>query len=236
MREDMAKVIVERPRWGGGIKTPKGSRRVLQRIPLDELPARIGMGKIWRKCSKSLNENLAPLRRFLASKVGQPWNDVNSELRERIHVKSAVQLHIWQHVEGYVCLHPLEVEGQWTNERGYAMREPFFVNPRTGLLCRTERYGKHWRGEVKSSKYVIRIDDLNQYRKINGIWYELQLQLLPWNRAGLRDVVFNEPCIKIERCLQRFYHGPYYAVSKRQLNTKEIRTLVKKLTATAVAR
>ncbi|MDR3450780.1 MAG: hypothetical protein P4M15_13725 [Alphaproteobacteria bacterium] len=67
MREDMARVIVEHPR----IK-PRNNRKG-RRLKSEDLPKHEGM----RRCNglrggrKELNENLAPLRRYLESQVGR---------------------------------------------------------------------------------------------------------------------------------------------------------------------
>ena len=76
MREDMARVIVERPRKGG--HRSRGSRRQ----EYEDLPAHEGMRRPWavRGDEKELNENLAPLRRYLARQVGRPWSKVYSEI------------------------------------------------------------------------------------------------------------------------------------------------------------
>lgn len=70
MREDMFKVIVERPRWGCGhaekLRMPRDNRGYLSF-------ARAGK-------SKRLNENLNPLIRFIRGKVGRPRNQVHGEI------------------------------------------------------------------------------------------------------------------------------------------------------------
>ena len=82
MRSDMFKVIVERPRWGAShASSPKLKRtkdRTLKHIghkrhAFENAPY-----------TKSLNENLAPLVRFLRSRRGQPWDSVFSEICERL--------------------------------------------------------------------------------------------------------------------------------------------------------
>lgn len=63
MRADMNKVIVERPRGGRGY--PQRSERFARNV--EDWPSRA------RKChykTKYLNENLAPLKRYLRSQVG----------------------------------------------------------------------------------------------------------------------------------------------------------------------
>lgn len=102
MREDMAKVIVERPR----IK-PWNARKG-RCMNLDDLPSHEGMrrGNAWRGDRKELNENLAPLRRYLAKQVSRPWNKVYSEIAARLRVDSAVQQHVRDHLRDFVALAP----------------------------------------------------------------------------------------------------------------------------------
>jgi len=77
MRKDMYKVIVERPRRG----KERDSLACQLRGDLDG-PPRLGMraGYGYRE----LNENLAPLRRYLHTQVGRPWGKVFSEICARI--------------------------------------------------------------------------------------------------------------------------------------------------------
>ena len=83
MQTDMAKVIVERPRCGGQ-RSRKGRIRNFELLPTKE-----GMQRRWTD-QKYLNENLAPLRRFLASRVGQRWDAVYAEINEQLAPRNAV--------------------------------------------------------------------------------------------------------------------------------------------------
>src|SRR5262245_62448206 len=87
MRPDMAQVIIERPRGGQRYKTPKGSRRRLQR-GLDDGPRREGIKRVWGAGTKWLSEHLAPLRRFLLGQVGRPWDHVFAEICQHLRVDS----------------------------------------------------------------------------------------------------------------------------------------------------
>src|SRR5688572_30014619 len=131
MREDMAKVIVERPRKRGGLKYPRGSVRGVDRMPLDDWPKRRGIRRPWqeRHAEKFLNENLAPLRRFLQSNVGRPWDKVYGEICQRINRSSAVQLHIWQHLSDFVCTNAHEIEGYVGRRFHGRLWHDFYVDP-----------------------------------------------------------------------------------------------------------
>src|SRR4051794_11647731 len=110
MRADMAKVIVERPRYGSrDAGMAKGYKRKLQRISTDELPIREGMKKRSGGGTKSLNEHLGPLRRYLDSQVGRSWNKVFAEICAHINRNSAVQDHVRDHIDDYVVLRVVEI-------------------------------------------------------------------------------------------------------------------------------
>jgi hypothetical protein len=73
MRWDMFKIIVERPRrYGLGGWTRGRPPRNVQDAPCYE-----GMRRRYSDYErKELNENLAPLRRYLVRQVGRPWNKI----------------------------------------------------------------------------------------------------------------------------------------------------------------
>src|SRR6476660_1466738 len=103
MRKDMDKVIVERPRLGSRANNDdKGALKRRQRAIGNEelLPKRSSTARGRRNNYKSLNEHLAPLRRFLNSRVGRNWDKVYAEIRERINPDSTQQMHILQHLVG----------------------------------------------------------------------------------------------------------------------------------------
>jgi hypothetical protein len=232
MRYDMAKVIVERPRLGGGMRYPRTRRIEGSRIPLEESRNHQGMRRPWMKGNaKNLNENLSPLRRFLQANVGRRWDKVYSEVCERINRDSAVQFHVWQHLMMDVCTDPHvvrgEVGGGWRNSFRYYR---FYVDPRCGLLRENATWRSRWDfGKPEETKPVnrVRIDDSHEYRMIDGIWYELELaNLTDGSRVydmGLRafypDVTSGD--------LVRFYGRRVYAIRKRQLNSKEIHQILK---------
>jgi hypothetical protein len=172
---------------------------------------------------KGLSENLAPLRRYLQSQVGRPWNKVYSEVCERINPNSAVQLHIWQHLIHYVCTNPYVISG----EVGKGWRwYPFVVDPRTGLLRENpkRRRGSMAKKPVPDADRVT-VDGQHEYRRLNGLWFELRLAPVPLGR-DVFDMAMRQNVRLIPDSLLRSNYGAMvYTASKRQLNKREIRTL-----------
>jgi hypothetical protein len=101
----------------------------------------------FRGQTKSLNENLAPLRRFLERRVGRPWNSVWSEMREFLSPSSTVHNHVFIHVWQFVERNPVIIDGIPHRPEASGPRRDkywplsnyrchgFYVCPRTGLLC-----------------------------------------------------------------------------------------------------
>lgn len=142
MRKDMAKIIVERPRGGSPGWARRGRTRIVEDDDGTPLPARSPVRERPQR-TKYLNENLAPLRRYLGKQVGRPWSKVHAEICENLRPTSTVQQHVRDHVEDYVAfrthmaggvVHALpRFGGPQPMSKDY---RPFFVHPKTGLLKR----------------------------------------------------------------------------------------------------
>lgn len=145
MRDDMFKVIVERPRWGRkyaaksklrydkcpGRKHATGRRQVLEH----------------RGYTKQLNENLAPLKRYLNKQVGRPWNKVYSEISEKLDAGSTVKQHVRDHLTDFILVKvSLDRSGGFiaSNHFGRPLSPDqwwaeLYVDPRDGLIKRTDK-------------------------------------------------------------------------------------------------
>jgi hypothetical protein len=232
MREDMSKVIVERPRHGGGVRFPRYRER--GQSDFDRLPRCEGIQRPWARtsCQKDLNENLAPLKRYLRSNVGRPWRKVFGDIRERINMDSAVQFHIWQHVQQYVCLEAIKLDGMWFDQRGMPARSDFVVDARNGLLRENsnETLWKQWKNKSRERRREQEIERSEMergygYREIDGIWYEVKFSRIPTHGQTFYDVVRRELILSGSAQARRDFAPGYYASNKRQLNSKEIRQL-----------
>ena len=198
MREDMFKVIVERPRnrWvkRNGSHYPRGELKNEFGGELEDAPRTQGYGHRYHE--KNLNENLAPLKRYLNRQVGRPWDKVYSELAEHLRLDNAVQRHVFEHVGDFVYIRTrLDAEGRvWGQGRrygpptqltsgpgarkleSYPRREALYVHPRTGLLCKVEAEPR--RRDVQQDPDLRVIDDNTQLHRIEGIWYRIDLAKL----------------------------------------------------------
>ena len=258
MRADMAKVIVERPRLNGHAIV-KGENRRMNRIGLENLERRESIRARWTRNlgydRKELNENLNPLERFLATRVGQLWDKVYSEICERINRNSPVQLHIWQHIWDFVERDVIMVDGLPRLNRCHysflksedwgSIYSPFYIHPVTGLLLKNESYReKKYRQEKNVSPYTV--VDGHYYRTLDGIWYEVTLTPLrekkrdprmSWSMMGViaspeaYDYCLRKPVLSLGVGDLVEFHGRIdgkivYASHKRQLGKREIRRLI----------
>lgn len=212
MRSDMAQVIVERPRRGHRLGYPRGFLARFAR-DLESAPSRESMGRGYGQ--KGLNENLAPLVRFLRSRVGRPWSAVFSEISERISVSSAVQKHVVDHLRDFVSVRTWEADGAiWTLEGWSGVQRveargrhaQFYVCPRTGLLLEAPRRRPQ---PPKPDPDRRILDRSTELRRLAGVWY--LVQLADTNPGGSWDA--------LERA---WVTAPRHAKHKRQLGKREL--------------
>lgn len=186
MREDMSRVIVERPRLGGG-KARKGRRRAM-----DELPSHEGMRRphMVSRSPKMLNENLSPFRRYLEKQAGRPWNKVYSEIASQLKADSTVQKHVLDHLRDFVAIRPqrrryqLFALGGDREQCDELWRQILYVDPKDGILKRTDRLPearaltRNRRPTPKPLERVPVAPD-RELRCLKGVWYEIRLAPLP---------------------------------------------------------
>lgn len=237
MRKDMFKVIVERPRsnsrWADSMSRRARERHELANILKndwsdDEVENSKGLShelnthepmKNRYDSSKSLNENLAPLFRFLEKSVGRPWDEVYSEVREHLRMDSAVQLHVVQHLNWTVTEatymgedgHVYATDRSWSRNYNaldlpapYSMHS-YYVHPETKLLCRQPRLSNKARlaKEVK----VLPYEKYRQFRLIGGKWMVVELAPV---EVGNPKQAANGRVIKYDYKTQRNFSYPNY--------------------------
>jgi hypothetical protein len=254
MREDMYKVIVERPRrW-------KGRDAIAARLRDDfDGPMRLGMraGYGYRE----LNENLAPLRRYLHAQIGRPWDKVFSEVCAGIDRRNTVQQHIHQHIRDFIAIDVGVREGQLVDlaarwgfiARDSGISQELYVDPRTGLIRLNRKYrswrhgiAEHRRRELAQIAMRRRVvDECTFLLLLDDIWFRVETDVLPRERL-VESVVDGNPQRRVaadfrydvvlrrhisrasssdrQQCEHLYGSGDLYAVSKRQIPSREIKT------------
>jgi hypothetical protein len=253
MREDMYKVIVERPRRG------KSGDAAAARLRRDfDSPIRLGMRAGYG--GRSLNENLAPLRRYLRAQLGRPWNKVFSEICAGIDRRNTVQQHIHQHIRDFIAIDVEVREGRLVDlanrwgylRRDFGLSQELYVDPRSGLI-RLNRQYRSWR-QAAAEHRKHEAADIAARRRIVGertllllldsIWFRVEVGVLPKDRiienvidgkshrrviAETRyDVVQHKTVSRaspadLRQCMQLYGSNDLYAVSKRQISRQEIK-------------
>lgn len=180
MRADMSHVIVERPRRGG-------LNRPGRALPFDDLPRQEGMRRAHYIAGnwKELNENLAPLRRYLDRQVGRPWDKVHSEIAAHLRADNTVQQHVRDHLRDFVAVNPRRYMGWHANPVSGLWRQPLYVDEKDGILKRTDRLpeekarSRARRNPPRQPVDRVALADDRELRRIDDVWYELRLAPMP---------------------------------------------------------
>ncbi|MBI1212670.1 MAG: hypothetical protein GC190_14490 [Alphaproteobacteria bacterium] len=208
-----------------------------------------------RRRSKYLNENLAPLRRYLERQVGRPWDDVWSEICENLKPSSTVQQHVRDHIPDFVAIKTALRDGEvWVHDRwGWCVRlsdarAKLYVDPQTGILCRNE----HWRSwalrrkaqrearEKERTGHLRIVSPSKQFHLFDGDWWEVTVEPIRpvstrWktNDAKFGGVLIVDRQVDVVRQSRFGAQLPtdlygrdgLCAVAKRQLSKREMRAL-----------
>ncbi len=209
MRPDMQHLLVER-----GHADRTGTMRYMKswrsrcRFRNDEDDPRESL--LAPKWWVSFSENLNPLRRFLESQVGRPWDKVYAEIRAHVNADSAVQYHILQHLYDRLAVQVWrEADGElWCRYRWGRLTRladrwgpDLYVCPDTGLLRRVKRRAQRVMPE-KPPDHLPATSEDHEYRDLGGQWYEVWWGTINQNGTWVRAIV-----------------------QKRQLGYKELRKL-----------
>lgn len=207
MREDMFKVIVERPRWGSRHapktklrydKAPGRKRATGRRMALESSG--------W---TKHLNENLAPLKRYLGKQVGRPWDKVYSEISQHLDTGSTVKQHVRDHLTDFILTNvTVARDGSFmaSNHWGRPMApehwwSELYVDPNDGLIKRTDKLCRklglrHYRDKIRADRKRRtrgeRVHDLRTLTetrflvKHKGCWFQIDTDHVPIDQYGCR--------------------------------------------------
>ncbi|MBW4472344.1 MAG: hypothetical protein KME45_18365 [Stenomitos rutilans HA7619-LM2] len=234
----LSEIVIERPRGGRRMSLRKLTGFKKQLHQLTEEASQDGLFNSYlikpRNKSKYLSDHLGPLRRFLRSKVGQPWNDVYSELCQRLDGSTMAGQHVLDHVQDYVERHVELINGipcqksrrQYRLTQGYRFK--LYVHPETGILCDPAESSLTSIADPppkpKWQTDTINLDAYHQYHKLDDIWYLITYQEIPATESVF-DILYR---VTVTRG-QKGFSDRLYAASKHQCNKREIKLIQKKL-------
>jgi len=239
----LSEIVIERPRSGtirSSSRKIKGVKKNLYAVTKEATedgllrPYLLKTPKL-----KNLSDHLAPLRGFLRSKVGYPWNEVYSELCERLKTNTMAGQHVLSHVFDYVNLHVEIIDGvpqgkpngrfNFSLENSYYPK--YYVHPKTGILCVAHKTRP--KPKLTKPKDLLVIDSYHEYRLINDIWYRVTFADLP-GASNVHDVLLNG--LITPQIAHNKYRLYIYAVQKLQCNKREIKWILDKLSRSRIIR
>lgn len=222
------RIVIERPRSGMRMSSRriKGHKKELDRITVEATVDGFLQPYLikTRNRTKYFSDHLAPLRRWLRSRVGQPWDVVYSELCRKLDITTLSGQHILSHVWDFVERHvvilddvPYKKDRQDYRLTGW--RDRFYVHPETSILCLVPRIKKT---EPQSCIEIVQIDSHHQYRKLNSVWYFVTFESVP-HKGKVTDILLRKP---VDRdTAHREYDSAIYACHKRHATKKEIKKI-----------
>ena len=243
MREDMFKVIVERPRWGSR-HAPKAKLRN-DKVPGRKRATGRRMALEQHGYTKCLNENLAPLKRYLMKQVGRPWRKVYSEISEHLDAGSTVKQHVRDHLSDFIMIKvTIDRDGEFmaANHWGRPMAPDhwwaaLYVDPNDGLIKRTDKLCRklgltHYRDTLRENRkrrvdgwqhdQDLRVTTETRFLvKLNGCWYQVDTDHVPTCKFGQKL----QGRALVEALAKGGSDGDAACriIAKRQLNKKELK-------------
>jgi len=200
MRDDFAKLLVERPRHGHG--RSYGEHRHDKSHKDTELyfGGRESMKKRYDSYGdrKQFNENLNPLKGWLRSVIGKQWDKSYSELREKFDARSTINQHILEHLWHYVETHAFIVDGKVMCHVRFMYRSEdrivpikqgqkgYYVCPKDGTLKASNRVPRkaqkraHEIAQAEAKAKVFRALNAHQHLRFeNGVWFVFEVKDVP---------------------------------------------------------
>ncbi|GAB5459765.1 MAG: hypothetical protein Hens3KO_27950 [Henriciella sp.] len=244
MREDMFKVIVERPRLGR--KHAPRSKLRYNKCPDRKCASGRRIVLEHAGYTKDLNENLAPLRRYLNKQVGRPWNKVFSEICQSLDTGSTVKQHVRDHLTDFILVKvSVDETGRVFSANHWGQPVPpeqwwakLYVDPKDGLIKRTDklcrklglvpyrdaiRVARKRRVQPERTLALSRESPTRIYAKLNGHWFAVTFDRKPVSRFGIE--LSDTDLLLVLANPGEIESQTWRVTSKRQLSKKALRTL-----------
>lgn len=230
----LAEIVIERPRSGMRMSSRKlkGEKQRLRRLTQEATEDGLLSPYLIkpRQKSKYFSDHLGPLRRWLRSHVGQPWDAVYSKLCQQLDTSTLAGQHVLSHVWDTVERHVQIIDGvlycqpEWGGFRPLEShyRDRFYVHPETGLLCAVPKVPRQAKRRHQTRDRIA-IDRHHQYRQVHEIWYLVTFADFPADRTErVIDILQGSITWQQATLIQG---RRVYAIHKRQCNKKTLRQI-----------
>jgi len=194
MRSDMAKVIVERARWGSWRGSAKTKLRVRPQDDYEEKdfgPSRHSASakRQYGWNAKDPSDRLGPLQRFLHHRVGRHWNEVYHEIKTSTDTRTVLGHHLLSHLCGKNGRGLVDTQTYQKGRQIYSRADlyrtagevrGFYVHPATGILrfAPYKRFSRGWFQQRVDEAEIdwIPVSASLEYWKLNGCWFALDYE------------------------------------------------------------
>jgi len=247
VREDIEKVICERPRLqqDGGVHT-RTHRRRLNRINGESDVKHESMRRPFKAMgrSKEFSDFLEPIKGFLKKSVGRPWNKVHSELATLLSKSTTTGRHVWTHIDQYVEKSPIFIDGRVYRGQGSTrrygdrglselQRGNFYVSAHGLMLAYRKKPLPYGHDKPKITAVQL-LHPLEGYVRVDKTWWHVtfQMEIALTMHGGEPDV------LGVHRAYARETYGHVKgdpvdsalafrrAVSRRRMSKKDIKNFV----------
>ena len=182
---------------------------------------------------KDFHGRLAPLRRWLESQVGRPWNDIYSEACRTVDKRSIAGWHFIDYLLNMVYIKTETINGKVHSWDGYGLDREIFPNDLyVDADCILRKYKanqpRYSRSKKAYNPNVRKVNDFLSYKRINGAWFELSYRKFTESIAydvEQKKSVYNKVQHNSTWGIPWWETTKYYCWKKRQLSKKEIRDL-----------
>ncbi|MCF6221345.1 MAG: hypothetical protein L3J65_09550 [Robiginitomaculum sp.] len=244
MREDMFKVIVERPRRGRSWATKSKLR-----YDKCEDRKRVSGHRLVTEHSgnvKHLNENLAPLKRYLHKQLGRRWDDVFSDICQRLDTGSTVKMHVREHLDDFI-LRKVRCGKDgvlMASDSGRGEQKivdcwvELYVDPhdnvikltrnlcrKSGVLFARNRWKSTARKREDPNQPIVRAAALVWHVQLSSIWYAFKLSQTPKDSRGC-EISKVDLFIELESNQwqnHERWRKPWKVIRKAQLSRKDLK-------------
>lgn len=128
--------------------------------------------------TKEHSMNTGPLKRYLRSNIGRPWNDVYSEIKKNINFARIDIVEYLVETSTYMDGDTVMISSYVHYPVNKYYRSVFYVDPRDGTLQYASGNGKYRKSKKKfrDTCYFDKNNMTVQYHKINNLWYEIKMR------------------------------------------------------------